>query len=108
MGRETFSHTLTCTFVETRDMFVRNSMMAWYKLGRDTPANFQTNKETYEKTAYVVVYDDTGATIKEITLVGCFVEDINETPVDGSAAAAMSVTVVLSFDYFVEANTALA
>jgi hypothetical protein len=102
MGREVFSHQLSCTFIETRDMYVRSSFVNWYNQGRDVVNNIFNNKVVYEKTAYIDVFDDSGATIRTLTLYGAYCENINEVTLDGSNAAAMQITVIISFDFFVE------
>jgi hypothetical protein len=102
MGRETFSHQLSATFIETRDMLIRNQFMDWYKEGRNSPDNQFNFKSVYEKTANVIVYDDVGGIVKELKLYGVYPEDINEAALDGTNAAAMQVTIILSFDYYTE------
>jgi hypothetical protein len=99
MGREVWSHTFPFTIYETRDMYSFNKLRDWFHEGRDFAENSGDFKQAYEKTVIVTLYDDQGAEIKQITLEGCYPENIDDTQLDGSSAQAMEINATISYDF---------
>jgi hypothetical protein len=101
-GRQNFSHSLQITLLETRDVGTRDMLRRWQQTARDWLTNTGSYKETYSTTVEMVLYDDIPQEVKRIKLIGCFVETLDDSQVDGSASAAVNISCTLSYDYLEE------
>ena len=102
-GRENFSHQLTVTLHETRDVGTRDMLRRWQKLARDNRTNSGSYKTVYSTSIELVLYDDIPLEVKRIKLIGAWVENLDDSSLD-TASGAVSVSCTFSYDYLEESN----
>jgi hypothetical protein len=101
-GRKNYSHSMSVTILETRDMSSRAMFLAWNETARSWLNNTGSYKDVYGVNAELVLYDDIPTQIRKITLVGAWPEDVGEGSLDGSQSAAVTYTVQFSFDFSID------
>ena len=104
-GREIFSKTLAVTFLETRDIVVRNTLLRWAETARkelDATGGF---KSDYATDGNILLYDDKGAVVRTILLKGLWMQDFQEAQMDGATSAAVNLSATLSFDWFEDSGS---
>jgi selenophosphate synthase len=97
-GRTTFTHDLPATFVETRDMYVRDTLNKWLDFKRDIVNTTGNYKSLYATTALMLVYDDTNKVIRTIKMLNFFIKAFDDTGMDGSASTAVEPNATFSYD----------
>lgn len=103
-GRTNYSHSLPITFLETGDGAPTwTSLRRWQRIARDWSTNTGTTKDVYATTVEMVLYNDIPVEIKRLRLVGCFVENLDDSGLDGSASAAVNISCTLHYDFVDEA-----
>jgi hypothetical protein len=98
-GRANYSHQLQVTLIETRDVGTRDQLLAWSKLARDWISNTGSYKSVYSTTIQMVLYDDLPQVVRQINLIGCWPETVDESQVDSSQSAAVTTGVTFSYDF---------
>lgn len=98
-GRATYEHTYTAVFLETIDYTTLTAFRQWRDYQRSWKRNTGTNSSAYKVRGELDVYDNAGALVKTMVLVGSFPTSINEVQYDGAQSAAVEMTVTFSFDY---------
>ena len=98
-GRAIYTHTWTCTFLETRDMGTRNKFLNWKELARSWTKNSGTYKDVYSTTIQLLLYDDIPQVVRTVLIYGAFPETVGDSPLDGATSAAVTTEVTFSFDY---------
>lgn len=101
-GRTTFSHDLQATLVETRDLYVRDTIRKWLDFCRDIRNTSGNYKSQYATTAIIQLYDDTNTVIRQIKLSGFFPKTLDDAGVDGSASSPVEPSVTFSYDYWTD------
>jgi len=101
-GRPMYTHTLSCTYLETRDLSTRDAIRNWIKLQRDFRANTGSYKSDYATTASLMLYDDTGAAIRQISLEGFFPQNMDDAALDGGSSTPVNIAVTFAYDSFDE------
>ena len=97
-GRQTFTHTLQMTVLETRDMTTRDAFRLWQEYARSQQSNSGNYKSAYAITAELVLYDDVPSPVKSIFLQGCWCTAVGDLALDGSSSTPGSYEITLQFD----------
>lgn len=98
-GRQIWTKTFTATFVETRDVEVRNRILAWIKFARDNKNNSGNYKAGYAVDVVMLLYDDIPNVVKECTIVKVFPLSLEDATMDGSQGQLVEISVNFSYDY---------
>ena len=98
-GRATYEHSYTAVFLETVDYATVMAFRQWRDYQRSWKRNTGTNSSAYKVRGELDVYDNAGALVRTMVLVGSFPTAINEVSYDGAASTAIEITVTFSFDY---------
>jgi len=101
-GRRNFSHSLPVTLLETRDAGTRDMMMNWHELARSWINNSGAYKQQYGVPIQMVLYDDLPQEIKQLTLIGGWPENVDDSSVDNSQSGAVMMSVTFSYDFVVD------
>ncbi len=102
-GRPVYTHTLSASFWETRDMTTRDALMAWMLLGRNAKQNTGDYKVNYSTLAQTLIYDDTGSNvIRTIQYEGFYCQDLQEIALDGGQSTALQVQATFFYDIFTD------
>lgn len=107
-GRKTFPRQLSVTFIEGADMVVYNILKNWdeYIAGSESGTS-ATYKQGYVITAFLNVYDTTGALAGIIRFDNFFLQEISDIQLDGTSSGQTAVSVTFSYDRAVNGRTAL-
>ena len=97
-GRQVYSHTLSVTYLETRDLSTRDALNNWLKLCRSVRDDTGSYKSEYATLGMLVLYDDTGSVVRTVTMDGFFIQNMEDSAVDGSAGNS-PVTISATFAY---------
>ncbi len=102
-GQRQFAHDLECTYHETRQLIIRDTFLGWIKYARSVDGLTGKYKSAYATTANLILYDDTGAEIRNVPFVGFYPKVVADTGLDGTqAGASVQVSVTFSYDSFQE------
>lgn len=102
-GRPIYTHTLSATFWETRDMTTRDALMANMLLARNAKANTGDYKVNYSTLGFILLYDDTGSNVIRTTqLEGFYTQDLQEVALDGATSTALQMQATFFFDLFTD------
>lgn len=97
-GREMYTHTLSTTYLETRDMTTRDAIKGWLEMARSARNNTGSYKADYATTANLILYDDTGAVVRTIVMDGFFPQTMDDAALDGSSSNPVNVSVTYAYD----------
>jgi len=97
-GRQTWTHTLSAQYLETRDMSTRFGIKNWIEYARNARQNTGRYKSQYATIADLLLYDDAGLVIRTIRMEGFFPQSLQETGVDGSNSAPVIIPVTFYYD----------
>ena len=97
-GRQMWSHTLTTTYVETRDMSTRFAIKRWIEFCRNTRLNSGNYKANYATLADLVLYDDVGNVIRTTRMEGFFPQTMDDAAVDGTSSTVVTIGVTFAYD----------
>lgn len=97
-GRQMWTHTLSATYIETRDMGTRFAVKQWIEFARNSRNNSGNFKSDYATIADLILYDDVGNEIRTIRMEGFFPQNLDDAAVDGTNSAAVTVTVSWVYD----------
>lgn len=97
-GRQMWSHTLSVTYQETRDMLVRFALKSWIEFARNSRQNTGQYKANYATNADLVLYDDAGKTIRTIRIEGFFPQNMDDAALDGASSTAVEISVTFNYD----------
>jgi hypothetical protein len=98
-GRPVYPRTFASTFLETRDLPVRDAIRGWIEYARNARNNTGTYKAQYESTGDLVLYDDQNNVIRTIRFYGLFPQMMDEPQMDGSQSTAIMLTTTWKYDY---------
>lgn len=99
MGRATYTHELSVTFLEGVDWETRNAFYQWRELGRSWTKNSGVDSSVYKTSATLTMYDDTPNEAKTVKLIGVWPKSIQAISLDNTQSAAVELSVTFSFDY---------
>lgn len=99
-GRNTTTHTLNCTYIETRALVVNRALNHWQNLARDRNTGHGVSKEFYAGSARLELLSESGEPAGVIRLINVFPEQAPEVNLDGSSTQALELPVTFHFDEF--------
>lgn len=102
-GRPMWEKTLTISFVETRDMVIRDTLRGWIEFARNARNNTGAYKAEYESTGDLVLYDDRYRPIKTVRHFGFYPNNLSEVSLDGSSSAVGIVQCTFLYDFTADA-----
>jgi len=89
-------------------MAVYNMLKEWDEfIAGSESGNSQTYKQGYVITAFLNVYDTTGAISGIIRFDNFFLQEISDIQMDGTSSGQVAVSVTFSYDRAVNGRTAL-
>lgn len=99
-GRLTFSHTMSVTYVESNTGLITKQLEAWQQISRTTQTQHGHFKKAYARDATFLIYDQEGSTKLTYNIVNIWPSEVPEISFDGSAANAIEVNVIFTYDYY--------
>jgi hypothetical protein len=98
-GRATYEHTFNCVIMETVDWATYQAMRQWRDYMRSWKNNTGANSSAYKVRLELDLYDNAGAVVRTIVLVGAFPTAIGEVALDGAQSTVIDLNMTFSFDY---------
>lgn len=98
-GAGKYNHDLPCTFMESRSLVVRDSIIAWLEYIRSVRNTTGSYNQDYTGIADMVLYDDRNNAIRTIRLFGFYPERIDDFGVNGEQGTD-KVAFSVNFKYF--------
>lgn len=100
-GRNTTTHTLSVTYLETRLLYINRVLKNWLDLCRSKLTGHGVSKVVYAGRAVIVLYSEGGKVAGQMELINVFPETLPEVNLDGSATGLIQMPVTFKFDEFV-------
>jgi len=97
-GRQTFTHTLAVTYLETRDMTTRDAIRQWMDFTRNVRTNSGNFKSSYATDAKILMYDDAGTTVRTINIRSMWPQEMPDVALDGATSTAVNIAVTFQYD----------
>lgn len=104
-GRQTYSHDLQITFVETREMTIINTLSSWMDFIRDKQSQKGNLKKDYSTKATIEVYRLTGEIQDTYTLFNVWCNSLPEVQFDSTSANLITVGASFQYDYWLKTGT---
>lgn len=104
-GNAIYEHTMNATFLETIDYTTMAAFRGWRNFMRSWRDNTGTNSSEYKVNLEMDLYDNAGAIVRTVILVGAFPTAIAEVAYSGSEANAIEVSITFSFDYISDSES---
>ncbi len=101
-GRQIYTHSSSCTFLEASDWSTRNKFVAWRESARSWVNNSGSFASFYKVNAQMVVYNDLPAVARTINVYGLWPETIGEVALDGSQSGLVQLTITFAYDYTID------
>lgn len=99
VGRQMYSHTWACSFIEGENSVIRSALEDWGTLQGDRLTAAQQPSSVYKTEIYIRQLKADKVTIaREWKLVGAFVEDVADISLDRATSDAVRTEVTFSFD----------
>jgi hypothetical protein len=95
-GRVLYTRTLTFEMLETRDLASRRALNQWHRYTRDD-SSLGTFHSEYTTTAELQLYNDHDEVVQTYRLHKCWLADFQESGLDGSSSAAVTVSGTLRY-----------
>lgn len=83
-GRGVYEHDFPCTFMESRDLIVHDTILAWLELIRSVRNTTGSFSSEYTAQADLVLYDDKNNAIRTIRLFGFYPEKKDQAALNGT------------------------
>ncbi len=97
-GMPKFSHKLQCSFQETRDMYVRDTIRKWQDFQKDIRNTSGNYKAQYATIAQMQLFDDTNAIIRVIQLFGFRPTTLDDSNMDGGSSSGVLQSTTFWYD----------
>jgi hypothetical protein len=91
--------------METVDWATYQAMRQWRDYMRSWKNNSGTNSSAYKVRLELDLYDNAGAVVRTIVLVGAFPTAIGEVALDGAQSTVIDLNMTFSFDYIDDQNS---
>ncbi len=97
-GRNTTSHVMSVTFVETDDLLISTSIDNWMEFCRSKRSQHGNTHANYSANALMNLFANTGASGQGIKYEFLWPQNMAEAPLDGSASSLVARTVTFQYD----------
>lgn len=104
-GNKTFSHDMTVEYIENRSMQIHDILERWAELIRGTQTQHGAFKSEYARDGYLTVFNQKGEVVYVYHIKNCWPSSVPETPFDGSASNAITLSVTFKYDSYLNATT---
>lgn len=101
-GRQTFSKTISTTFIETVDGAVMNTMWNWKEMVVGTRSGNGAYRSAYSALGAIAIIDTSGKVAMSQQIFYMFPTEIANVSLDGSSSSPMTVTITWSYDFAVQ------
>lgn len=102
-GAAIYEHKMTCTFMESRLLIIRDSIVSWIEYSRSVRNTSGSYNSDYTATADLVLYDDRNNAIRTIRHFGFYPEKIDSVSLSGaSGSEVVKYSVTFNYTYFSE------
>lgn len=100
-GGKSWSHSLTVTFAETRDLYISKTLRSWMEMCRGTNGGISIGDSgMYTVNVDIYVFDNNGEMVKTCTLFKLFPTEFPDTEFQGATAQAMvEPQITFGYDY---------
>lgn len=98
-GREIYTNTLDCTFIEGRDLSVRDAIQNWMYFARDIRKNSGNYKANYAVVGDLTLYDDKGSVARSVRMFNVWPTNLQPGQLDGGANSVVEITCTFSYDW---------
>lgn len=98
-GRAVYTRSLPFEMLETRDLASRTALSQWHRFTRDDSSLGGFHAE-YATTVELQLNDDKDNVIKIIRLYKCWLESFDDSSLDGSASASVTISGTLRYSHF--------
>lgn len=102
-GRVQYTRSLPFELMETRDLIARDTLAGWSRYARND-SGLGTYYSEYSTMVNLLLFDDHDQVIRNIALHRCWIEMFDDSPLDGSASAAVNLNGVLKYFRWTETN----
>jgi hypothetical protein len=103
-GGRTWSHTLSVTFAETRDLQISKAFRTWMQMCRGTKSGSSMGySKDYQVDVDIYVFDTAGEMVKSCTIYGVQPTEFPEIGLEGGTSHAV-VNVAITFGYNYSSN----
>ena len=99
-GKPTVPHTWACVFIEGTDGKIFEALNAWNQAINDIRTGIGGADPLIKADIYLRLLDPPGTVFQKIKLVGCYIQDIPDTPVAYEDEANIMYSVTFSYDYW--------
>lgn len=98
-GRGIHARTYTVEYEETSDLRIYNAFRAWRDLQWDPETGEQAEPEEYKTVGQLQLLNGAKEITKKIDLIGLYVEDVADVPLDGAVSDSVKISVTFSYDF---------
>jgi len=102
-GKLTMSHSWPATFVESTDKKIFTALHAWNQAIMDARTGLGRPDILIKANIYLRLMDTAGTIYQKIRLVGCYVQEVADTPVAYENEGVIMYAATFSYDYWDEA-----
>lgn len=99
-GRQTYTHDLSITFVETKDLLIINTLSGWMDYSRNKRTQIGHLKKDYATTANLFVYKQDGSIASTYQLSNVWCNSLPEVQFDSSSANLITVGASFQYDWW--------
>lgn len=100
-GRDLYEHNFQATYLETRDIVTRKSLLRWSRKARDFRGRYSGSyKSEYATQADLELYDDVGNVVSAIRMYGFFPLNVDSLQTESGSSTAAMYPVTFSYDWF--------
>jgi hypothetical protein len=98
-GRQTFSKTISATFVETVDGAVLNALLNWKEIVVGTRSGNGAYKKQYSALGTLGIIDTSGYVVHQQSIFYMFPTEVSNISLDGSSSGPVAISTTWSFDF---------
>lgn len=98
-GRLTYTHDLSVTYIENRMNEISRALEGWAEFIRSHETQHGNYKQQYQSNAVLRIFDQVGAVVDQYTIYNCWITQVPEVQLDGTAANAITMQATFKYDY---------
>lgn len=103
-GRQTFSKTISATFIETVDGAILNSLLNWKEIVVGTRSGNGAYRQQYSALGSLGIIDTAGAVVHQQQIFYMWPTEVSNISLDGASSGPISVSTTWSFDFVVKSG----